>query len=536
MDIENTIKILAAKIKKEHGKINLKSLIGRCCLIPEVKQNVREWIPKIQQIAEEVENLDYSKIEELASQEINIAAPTKKEEEIKGPVIVRFAIEPGGYMHIGNLRALYANYIFKETYGGKLILRFDDTNPEKVRLPYYKAIEEDIKRLDIEYDDVVCASERIETYYRYAKELIKKDLAYVCTCDSETMKQNRNSKIECSCRKRSRDENLELFEKMISGEFNEGEVVLRIKTDMAHKNPIMRDPVIFKISKHIHPITKYDVCCWPTYNFQCAIDDSDMKITHIIRGKDLMTPGEIQKIIQEYLGLHIPKTIYFGRLKIEGIDLGKRHIREKILSKEIESWSNPQTFTTRSLLERGITPKALYEFYKELGIKGRDISIPIDILYARNREIIDKSAKRIFFVRNPVEIELNIEPTYVEVDWHPEVDMGKKKYLIKDKIYIEKEDFGKNIRLKHAFNLKFDGEKYIFDGFDIKEGLPIIHWVNHEYVEGELIYPDGSVVKGYFEYYIHDLNVGEIIQLERIGYGRIVKNEGCFVQVYFAHK
>jgi glutamyl-tRNA synthetase len=229
--------------------------------------------------------------------------------------------------------------------------------------------------LKIQVDEIIYASKRMEIYYNYAKELIKKDKAYVCFCDKETIQKNRGEMVECDCRKHSINRNLEEFEKMINNEYSEGECSLRLKIDMKHPNPVLRDPPIFRISKHIHPITKYKYFCYPLYNFQCAIDDATLGITHVIRGKEFINPGKIQEFIIESLGLKKPKYIFLGRVKIEGIELGKRHIREAIINKEFLGWDDPRLGTIAALRRRGFKAETIREIILDIGTKPNDTTI-----------------------------------------------------------------------------------------------------------------------------------------------------------------
>ena len=229
--------------------------------------------------------------------------------------ILRFPPEPSGMPHLGHARASLINYEYKLIYKGRLIFRLEDTNPSKVSLEYYEAFREDLKWLGVEWDIEYIQSLRMEVYYKIARDLIEKGLLYVCTCSLSMLRLNRGLRIECSCRNRSIDENLELFDKMLENSFKPGDIHVRIKLDMNSPNAALRDPTMFRIvdvDKHPHPIVGDRYIVWPTYHFACSVDDWIMGVTHVIRSKEFVVFTPIQRKIHDALKDSVKRPpIYF---------------------------------------------------------------------------------------------------------------------------------------------------------------------------------------------------------------------------------
>jgi len=288
-------------------------------------------------------------------------------------VIMRFAPSPSGPFHIAHAIVFSLNYLYVKKYGGKLYLRIEDTNPENIYPKAYKMLEEEAKWLSDGKVDVVIQSDRMPLYYEYAEKLIKKESAYVCTCSSEDFKKFADSKKNCPCRKLSVKENLERWKKMLNQYgFGEGEAVLRFKSNMKHKNPAMRDFPLARINLAEHPRQKKNYRVWPLMNLAVATDDIEMKMTHIIRGKDHRDNAERQKMIYKILNKKFPWTAFIGRINFKDMDLSASQMRKDIEAKKFKGWDDKRLPTIVSLKKQGYKPSAFWKLAEQMGIAEND--------------------------------------------------------------------------------------------------------------------------------------------------------------------
>ncbi|CAB49406.1 glutamate--tRNA ligase [Pyrococcus abyssi] len=555
----------------EHGgKANPKAVIGKVLgENPELRSKAREIVPIINKVVEEVNSLsldeqkaklmeiypEYFEKKEEKKEEKKGLPPLPKAE--KGKVVTRFAPNPDGAFHLGNARAAILSYEYAKMYGGKFILRFDDTDP-KVKRPepiFYEMIIEDLEWLGIKPDEIVYASDRLELYYKYAEELIKMGKAYVCTCKPEKFRELRDKGIPCPHRDEPVEVQLERWRKMLNGEYKEGEAVVRIKTDLNHPNPAVRDwPALRIVDNPNHPRAGNKYRVWPLYNFASAIDDHELGVTHIFRGQEHAENETRQRYIYEYFGWEYPVTVHHGRLSIEGVILSKSKTRKGIEEGKYLGWDDPRLGTIRALRRRGILPEAIKELIIEVGLKKSDATVSWDNLAAINRKLVDPIANRYFFVADPVPMEVEGAPEFIAKiplhPDHPERGTRELRFTPGKPIYVSKDDLdllkpGSFVRLKDLFNVEIVevGEKIKakFHSFEYeiarKNKWRMIHWVP----EGrpcEVIIPEGDeliVRKGLLE---KDANVkaGEIVQFERFGFVRIDKIEGEKVVAIYAHK
>ncbi|MEM4922179.1 MAG: glutamate--tRNA ligase, partial [Sulfolobales archaeon] len=277
-------------------------------------------------------------------------------------VKTRFAPNPDFYIHLGNARPALLSYEYAKEYNGVFILRFEDTDPRiKKPLPEaYKAIREDLKWLGISWDEEYIQSLRMELYYNVAKELIARGGAYVDLCKREEFRKLKLERRPCPHRAQSSEDSLELFDKMLSGYFAEGEAVVRVKTDLTSPDPSLIDWVAFRIvdtSRYPHPLTGDKYIVWPTYNFAAGVDDKLMGVTHILRGKEHAINTLKQLYVYRALGWEYPEVINLGRLKLEGMILSKSKIKEVLKKDGSVEVDDPRFGTLRSLRRRGILPE-----------------------------------------------------------------------------------------------------------------------------------------------------------------------------------
>jgi glutamyl-tRNA synthetase len=537
------------------GKAQAGSIIGKLIAEdPKYREQMKDLAPKIAKIVSEVNKM---KIEEQEKKLLKVFPEFFEKKESKheektlkelpnaeqGKVVLRLAPFPSGPLHIGNAKTYLLNALYAEKYAGKLLLVIDDTigsEEKQILKDAYDLIPEGFKWLGVKWDGpITYKSDRLEIYYKYATELIKKGDAYVCECSAETLRKNRAEGKECVHRKQSIKENLEKWEAMHKGKYKEGQVSLRLKTSMTNPNPAFRDRVLFRISDRVHPRVGKKYRVWPMLEFSWAIDDHLLGVTHVIRGKDLMMETEMCKFIWDILKWPYPTIIHTGLVRMEGIKLSKSKAQKEVLSGAYAGWDDPRTWSLQSLKRRGILPHAIRHFIASIGLNDNDVTIPVDNLYAINRQLLDSVAHRYSFVMEPVKIDVKNAPDIkeVEIKLHPERAEEKKKVPIGKSFYIQKRDFnlkGKEVRLMHLYNIKLDS-KSEFTSKENKD-IPRIHWVPVDFaVKTEVVMPDGAVVKGFAEKNVEKLKVDDIIQFERFGFVRLDKKDKDKITFYFAH-
>lgn len=469
----------------------------------------------------------------------------------KGKVVMRFAPNPNGPPTIGSSRGMIVNSEYVKKYDGKFILRFDDTDPDQKRpMPEaYGWYVDDFKWLDVVPDKIIYASDRFDIYYSIAEQLIEAGHAYVCFCDGETFKSLKDKKQACPHRDATPEENMKHWKKMLAGDYEEREAVLRIKTDIQHKDPALRDWGAFRILKKDHPRPeigdKYIV--WPLLDFEGAIEDHLLQTTHIIRGKDLQDSGKRQKYIYDYLGWTYPVTLHWGRVRIEEFGkLSTSGIRRDIEAGIYTGWDDPRLPTVQAIRRRGIRPEALKKFMIEMGVGETDVSMSMESLYAENRKFVDPTAHRMFFVADPVELEIDgYNGGIVKAPLHPgQPEMREIK--TGSTIVVTKEDAAEfreatKLRLKDLGNVEITSvsplkAKYIDNSMDTtkKEKMKIIHWAPIDGIRVTVLGPDGNRT-GIGEKQITK-ELDKVVQFERFGFCRIDAVNGDEVIAYFAHK
>ncbi|MBU0530103.1 MAG: hypothetical protein KKC05_00345, partial [Nanoarchaeota archaeon] len=334
---------------------------------------------------------------------------------------------------------------------------------------------------------------------------------------------------------------IEDWKKAHDGKIGEGEMVFRLKTSMQDPNPALRDPTLFRISKSKHPTKgrKYNI--WPLYNFANVIEDHMSDITHVFRGKEHEHNTAIKNIIYSKLGWEPPAVLNFGMIYLPGEKLHTRDIRAKIDANEISGWDDPSLPTVRALMRRGFQPESFRESAIQSGLTKNDITFSWEILESHNRKLIDSKSKRYMVVTDPVKISLSgIKVNKVEAQFHPEFPKKGKKIMPVDprEIYITEEDFKlakkKRIRLKELGNIKLVGKRANYLDNMLDKNMPKVQWVSRPHVKVEIIKPN-SVIEAIGEISMKKLRTGEIIQMERIGFGR-VDSIGKKVRIMFAHK
>ena len=539
---------------KHKGSANPGAVMGSIMANePELRSKAKEIGPLSGKIVAKVNALSpeeqKSEMEKFGV-EIQEKKPKAKEtglQELPGShenIVLRFAPNPSGPLHIGHSRAAVPNAEYVKRHNGKLILRIEDTDPKRVFEPAYEMIPEDLEWLGIKPDEVIYQSDRFEIYYDYARQLIEKGAAYMCTCDGATFKELKDNCKPCPCRDNTVEENLELWDKFDSMEA--GEAVLRLKTDIKHKNPAIRDWVAMRLVDEEHPRlgTKYRI--YPMMNFSVAVDDHLMGMTHVLRGKDHLANSEKQKYLYDHMGWDVPEFIHYGRLKMEDIALSTSKAMAGIEDGTYCGWDDPRLGTLRAIARRGINPKTIYDLIIEIGVKMADSAISWKKIYGLNRNFLEPVANRYFFCEEPELIEVEgYEDGEVEIErpLHADhLERGNRILSFDGSAYLAKKDINDGIaRLMDAINVEISGENISYhstsfeDARDVK--AKIIQWVPvNDNVNVEIVMDDASIKTGLGEIALNDLKVGDIVQFERVGFARLDEIADDKLIFYYAHK
>ena len=523
---------------------------------PALRSRAKEVSPLVAEVLGALEKTspeEWQKRLEAIAPELLVQLSEKKEpdkglpalEGAEGGVVMRFAPNPNGPPTLGSARGIIVNSEYVKKYGGKFIIRFDDTDPVKKRpmAEAYGWYLEDCRWLGAEPDLVITASERVEQYYPIAEELIRRGGAYVCGCAQGKFKEHKDKGIECQHRGRSVEENLDLWQRMLDGTVAEGEAVLRVKTDMHHKDPAIRDWPAFRIVTAPHPLVGDKYRVWPLLDFESAVEDHLLGTTHIIRGKDLADSGSRQRYLYEHLGWQYPRVIHWGRIKIHQFgSFSTSKLRKAIEAGEYSGWDDPRVPTVRAMRCRGIRAEALRKFMIDLGVGETDISISMDSIYAENRKIIDPEANRRFFVWDPVALEVEGDvPALAHAPLHPAIDRGVREIPAGNRLFICKSDLaglkaGEGVRLKDLCNIEIistEPARARFAGKDVGKRTKIIHWAPADGPKVRVLRPDG-MDDGVGEAGISQ-ELGRVVQFERYGFVQVNSVSEPIV-AYFAHR
>lgn len=558
-DVESEIRKLALQNAVFFkGKANPKAVVGKILgTHPECRSDIKGTTELINKIVADVNEmtLDAQK-SELESLDPSMLKKEKKvrtfelpdlEGAVKGETVMRFAPGPSGPLHIGHTRVSILNDELTRRYEGKLVLRIEDTNPDKIDTPAYDMIPEDLDWLGVNITDRYIQSDRFDLYYDVTRKLISEGHAYVCTCDAEDWRQKKEKKIACPCRNLSLEDQMERYDRFMEGGYEAGEAIVVVKTDIDHPNPAVRDFVALRLVDTPHPRTGDRYRAYPMMNLSVSVDDHFMGMTHVIRGKDHLNNTERQKYVFQYMGWEMPHYYHYGLVNIPDTVLKTSLIKESILSGEFSGWDDVRTGTVRALARRGIRPEAIRRYWIESGMKPIDINFSWENLYAMNRDVIDPVSDRYFFVQDPVEFGIEgadvIEGEAALLPDNPEKGVrsyrleGAKRICINPKDAEAFEDKGK-IRLKDLCNLEY-GNPARFAGIEPLKGkrgsCPTVQWVSEDSIPAKLLYPDGSVIEGLVEDGIL-CEKGDEVQFERVGFFKIEEKSETGVKAVYTHE
>ncbi|ABP50901.1 MULTISPECIES: glutamate--tRNA ligase [Pyrobaculum] len=567
MNIEDLVwKHALANAVRYGGKADVKAVMAKLMAdAPELRQRAREVKQLVEEVVAKVNAMSPEEQLRILRERWPDALEEKKAEQkrpgieglpelpgVKDGVVVRFAPNPDFVLHLGSARPAILNYAYRLKYGGRFILRFEDTDPRTKKplvteeVNAYNAIREDLRWLGIRWDEEYIQSQRMEVYYDHARRLLEMGAAYVDLCKADEWRRLRNQGKACPHRDQPSEAQLELWDKMLEGRFGEGEAVVRIKTDLAHPDPSVRDWVAFRIidtTKTPHPLTGDKYIVWPTYNFAVSIDDHLMGVTHVLRAQEHSVNTVKQSYVFKHFGWEQPVTIHFGRLKIEGATLSK----SKLKSMKIR-YDDLTLPTLAGLRNRGILPEAIWDLILSVGIKPSDSTVALANLYALNRKHVEPIANRYMFVADPVKLVFEADRELVaKVPYHPSFrERGERVYRLgpgRVELYVQRRDAaaGKVIRLMELANVevqKIEGDVAYGRLHSLtleeakKAGAPIVQWV-WDPVEVTVIKPIAlgkkAEERGLGERHLEKVEVGAYVQFFRYGY---LKKKGPLEFVY----
>ena len=454
-------------------------------------------------------------------------------------ICTRFPPEPNGYLHIGHAKSILLNYGLSQEYNGKFNLRFDDTNPTKEKIEFVESIQADVKWLGADWEDrLFFASNYFDQMYEAAIKLIKKGKAFVCDLTAEQIREYRGTLTEpgknSPYRDRSVEENLDLFERMKNGEFEDGTKVLRAKIDMASPNINMRDPVIYRVAHMTHHNTGYKWCIYPMYDFAHPIEDAIEGVTHSICTLEFEDHRPLYDwVVRELEYQYPPKQIEFAKLYLTNVVTGKRYIKRLVEEGIVDGWDDPRLVSIAALRRRGFTPESIKMFVELCGVSKANSSVDYAMLEYCIREDLKLKRSRVMAILDPVKLiidnypEGQIEELEAPNNMENET-LGTRKVPFGKELYIEREDFmveppkkykrlypGNEVRLMNAYFVTCVGYDTDEDG-----NVTAVHCTYDPASKGGNS-PDGRKVKGT----IHWVSAQDNVQAEVRLYENIIDEE-----------
>lgn len=520
----------------EHdGRAELKSVVNKLLgSYPELRSSIKDLMAGINLSISKINSMSIEEQISLANEKYSdILIVEKKNEEhhlpdlknVKGKVVMRMAPSPSGPLHIGHSRMLILNDEYVKRYGGELILRIEDTNPNNIYPQAYDMIQEDTRWLDVNFTQFVIQSERMELYYKRARELILMGKAYICKCRVEDFKRDLMESKACPHRNLPPEMMVEQFDQIITGQDKDLKPVLVIKTDLNHPNPAVRDWIAFRVIETPHPHTGKKYRFYPLMNFSVAVDDHELELTHVIRGMDHLNNTERQKYIFNYFKWDIPEYFHYGLINIQDAILSTTSMRKGIEAGEYRGWDDVRLATLLALRRRGYQKETFRKYWIDSGLNDVNSDFSWEIFNSMNRQFIDHSANRYFFVSDPVKVKINGSPeTESMIPLYPkESERGFRKYSLgKDQtLYLQKSDINDakendTVRLKDLYNIIYkDGSWHYLDS-ENKTRRKIIHWVKDDSPEFEVYKPDGTTDIGFIE--SDAVKANGIVQFERYAF------------------
>ena len=462
----------------------------------------------------EIESREENKEETVGKNFIEQIIEKDLAEGVYDEICTRFPPEPNGYLHIGHAKSILLNYGLAQKYHGKFNMRFDDTNPTKEKVEFVESIKKDIEWLGADWEDrLYFASDYFDQMYEAAIKLIKKGKAFVCDLSAEEIREYRGTLTEpgkeSPYRNRSVEENLDLFERMKNGEFEDGSKVLRAKIDMASPNINMRDPVIYRVAHMNHHRTGDKWCIYPMYDFAHPIEDAIEGVTHSICTLEFEDHRPLYDwVVTELEYPHPPKQIEFAKLYLTNVVTGKRYIKKLVEDGIVDGWDDPRLVSIAALRRRGFTPESIKKFVELCGVSKANSSVDYAMLEYCIREDLKMKRPRVMAVLNPLKLVIDNYPEeqieYLEAPNNMEnPELGSRSVPFGKELYIEQEDFmevpvkkykrlypGNEVRLMHAYFLTRTDVEKEEDG-----NVTVVHCTYDPASKGGNS-PDGRKVKG----------------------------------------
>jgi glutamyl-tRNA synthetase len=561
-EIHRLVNAIALKNAVEHsGSTNVNTVLSKILsLKPELKKEIKMVIEEIKTVVESVNKMDIDQqkkyLKELDSTNSNLDSKSTHENKCSHPfpklqmtgtkVVTRFPPEPNGYPHIGHAKAAIIDEEYARIYDGKLILRFDDTNPLNEKLEYYEAIRSGLEWLGVKPDIVKNTSDDIFLLQDYGKKLTLSGNAYVCTCDTNNIHKMRMQQVECPCRSNieNSEKNMERLDKLFDGTYHQNEAIVRFKGRMDDNNTVLRDPTLFRIIEASHPLLGEKVKVWPTYDFAAPVEDSLDGVSHALRSKEYELRNALYSDILDRLELRKPIVVEFSRLEFENMPVSKRKIKQLIDDKQIADWDDPRLLTLSALRKRGFDPRAIRSFVLSLGLTLAESKPPFKTLESMNRKILEPVATRFFFVKDPIRVIIeNVQDTKVILKNHPNIDLGTRQVEVSNVIYISQDDAillteDEEIRLMELYNIKINkidrDNKAITASYlnnEVIREMKKIQWVsdmdkiNYTILVPKELYANGKFnpnslerIEGFAETSVSHLKSGTPFQLIRFGF------------------
>lgn len=556
IDLDAIVRRFLLQNAVQYGQAEPKSAMGKIMgQHPELRSRAKEVMPALMAAAadvnamtpeamrEELEDTAPELLERKVQERRTGLKPLPDAEPGQSKVVLRFAPNPNGPLSLGHSRGVAVMAQYAKEYDADVVLRFDDTDPQ-VKPPLwdeqrgwngYDMCLEDWQWLTgMDPARVVKASDRLETYYEKARELILAGGAYVCTCEAEAWRDMKNQGHPCPHRDIDPEALAQAFERMVDGGYGQGEAVLRVKTDIEHKDPALRDWTAFRIvaEEAIHPRERAGEIdhhvCWPLLDFESAVEDHLQGVTHIIRGKDLMDSTRKQEFLYKHMGWDYPKTLYWGRVSVHGFGkFSTSMMRKNIEAGEFTGWDDPRLPTLQALRRRGFTPEALSRFWVGLGLTEKDVAISMENIEAENGKEIDEASPRYFFVPDPRPVSVrDLAGKVAEPLLHPSTPkQGKRRIEATETIVIPGDEAQhKQVRLKDLGNILMAGGSAFYTGEEMDRSMPIIQWLpKDEAAPFTVLRPDGDDLR-HVEGLVEPAalaHVGGVVQFERYGFVRI---------------
>ena len=347
----------------------------------EFGKEINEIINKVNEMSLEDQKKEFEGLKDSVSErEVREGLPELP--DASNGVVMRFAPSPSGALHIGHALTACLSFDYVKKYGGKFFVRIEDTNPENIYSKAYGLIKKDSDWLFEGEAEIVIQSDRIDLYYKYAQELVEKEAAYVCTCDSADFKNFVELKENCPCRNNDLEENKMRWEKMLN-EYKEGEAVLRFKSfnGMQDPNPAMRDFPLARINENKHPRQGKKYKVWPLMNLAVTVDDIELGMTHVIRAKEHRDNSKRQKMIYEALGKKYPWVGFLGRIHLKGMKLSATEITEGVKEGRYSGWDDSELLTVASLKNKGYKPEAFWKLAEHIGLSENDKTLEMKDLF-----------------------------------------------------------------------------------------------------------------------------------------------------------